>query len=117
MRADQRGRQLQRRPRSGTLCRKLPAKRVGRDEVGECAPAFDLHHGQELAVAGLELGVARDLHLGELEVELRPQLRQRGSRAVAEVAAGGAVENDARCAYGYSPRVVVASATRCTARP
>src|SRR5687767_9160131 len=42
-------------------------KRGRFDEVGERALAVDLDHGKVLAVAGLELGVARDVDERELE--------------------------------------------------
>jgi hypothetical protein len=50
--------------------------------------AVDLHDGQPLAVAGLELRMAGDVHLCEIELDL---LRERGNRllrTLAEVAAG-----------------------------
>ena len=83
--------------------------------VREDPLAVDLDHGQPLAVAGLELGIAGDVDLLELEVLLAAQLGQLRSRALAEMAVGGVVEGDPD--YGYRPRVVVASATRWTASP
>jgi len=75
-----------------------PPERVRRDEERERLLAVDLHHGQELAVARLELRAAGDVDLLELEPKLGAQLLERGAGAVAEVAAGGAVEDDPR--YG-----------------
>ena len=85
------------------------------DVVGEDALAVDLDHRQPLAVARLQLGVAADVDLVELEWDPRPHFLEHRPRPLAEVAAGRGVERDPR--YGYRPRVVVASATRCTASP
>jgi hypothetical protein len=85
------------------------------DEVREGSRAVDLDDWQPLAVLRLQLGVAGDVDLLELE---RNRLRdggQRFARAFAKVAARRVIENDVR--YGYNPRVVVASATRITAQP
>jgi hypothetical protein len=60
------------------------------DEVDKRALPVDLHDGQPLAVALLEVGNARDVDLLELEPELVLELRQCRPRPVAEVAAGGA---------------------------
>jgi hypothetical protein len=48
------------------LC-KLAAQGVGWHEVGECPLAVDLDDRQPLAVASLQLRVARDVDLVELE--------------------------------------------------
>ena len=93
----------------------LPAERIGLDEVRERPLAVDLDDRQPLAVAGLELGVAADVDLLELEPELVPRGVDDALRGRAEVAALGVVEDDA--GYGYRPRVIVASETRWTARP
>jgi hypothetical protein len=78
--------------------------------------AVDLDHRQELPVALLELVVAGDVYLAELELDVAPQRVENRPRALAEVAAGRVVEDDFGD-YGYRPRVVVASATRWTASP
>ena len=93
----------------------LPAKCLGLDEVRERALTVDLHDGKPLAVAGLELGVAADVDLFQLEPELVPRGAHDALRGGAEVAPLGVVEDDA--GYGYRPRVIVASETRWTARP
>ena len=85
-------------------------------EVHERPLAVDLDHRQPLAVARLELGVAGDVDLGELELRVRAHGDERLPRPLAEVAAGRVVEDDLR-RYGYKPLVVVASATRLTAIP
>ena len=82
---------------SPTLCQ-LATERVGVHVVGERLLAADLDDGQQLAIAGLEVGVAADVDLLVREAELLPQLRDDGPRALAEVAAVGVVELDLR--YG-----------------
>jgi hypothetical protein len=86
------------------------------DVVGEGALALDLDHGQPFAVAGLELGIAADVDLDELERMRGAHVLEHRARPLAEVAAGRSEQRDAD-GYGYRPRVVVASATRCTASP
>ena len=68
-------------------------------------------------MGGLELGVAVDLDHLERERHLRPHLPDDVERRLAQVAAATDVDDDAGWAQGYRPRVVVASATRCTASP
>jgi hypothetical protein len=68
-----------------------------------------------LAVAALEIGVSGDVEELEIERELGLHLAHDLERALAEPAVRRVVERDPR--YGYRPRVVVASATRWTARP
>ena len=97
------------------MCAQFATESVGRDVVDESLDAVDLDDGEKLAVALLELRVAGDVDLAQLELELPAQLRQNRASALAQVAAGRVVEDD--FAYGYRPRVVVASDTRCTARP
>ena len=75
----------------------------------------DLDHREERPVTLLEIGVAADVDELELEAELSLHLLHDLERSRAEAAVGGVVDRDS--GYGYSPRVVVASATRCTARP
>jgi hypothetical protein len=97
-----------------TLCGQCAPERLLGDEVHEAAPALELDHRQVLAVGGLERLVAGDVDLDELERLLLAHTQQHLARAVAEVAAGRVEEGDS---YGYSPRVIVAWATRCTASP
>ena len=66
--------------------------------VGEHPPAVQLHHRQPLAVARLELGVAADVHLLELERVLGSNLVEHRPRPLAEVAPGGGEQRDPR--YG-----------------
>jgi hypothetical protein len=77
---------------------KFAPKRLGLDVVGADALAVDLDDGNQLAVARLELGVAVDDDLGELEPKLVAKLLQLGLRQLAKVAALGLVKNDDR--YG-----------------
>jgi hypothetical protein len=60
------------------------------DVVGEDALPVDLDDGQPLAVARLELWIAADVDLGELDA----LGRERPARALAEVTARGGVEDD-----------------------
>ena len=74
--------------------RQTAPKRVLVDVVREQPFAVELDHRQPLAVALLQLGVAVDRDLLELEPELpakRPQLRER---PLAEVAPVGMEENN-----------------------
>ena len=73
---------------------KLSSQRFGVHEVGEGALAVHLDDGQPLSVASLELGVAGDVDLLELEVLVAAHLGQLSSRALAEMAVGGVVEGD-----------------------
>jgi hypothetical protein len=86
------------------------AQRVGVHEVREDELAVDLDRREQLAVARLELGPSANVDELELEAELVAQLRNDLERRRAEAAVGSVIDGDAR--YGYSPRVVVASATR-----
>jgi hypothetical protein len=94
-----------------------PAEERGAVEVVDERPLpVDLDDRQPFAVLLLELWVATDVDLAQVELVLAPELCERAPGALAEVAVIG-VENGDASGYGYSPRVVVASATRCTARP
>ena len=64
------------------------------DVVDEGALASDLHHREPFPVGGLELGIAGDVDLLELEVLVAAHLGQLSSRALAEMAVGGVVEGD-----------------------
>ena len=72
----------------------LPAQGVRRHEVDERLHAVDLHHWNQLAIPRLELGIAVDRNLLELEPELVAQGGDGLSRALAEVAPSGAVKPD-----------------------
>jgi hypothetical protein len=73
----------------------LAAEGFGLDEVRERSPAVDLHDGQPRAIAGLELGVAADVDLVQLEPELLLRPADDAARGRAEMAALGVVEDDA----------------------
>ena len=94
--------------------REPPPQPVGVDEERERLHAVDRDDGNPLAEAALELLVARDVDLLEVERRLAADVVEDAAGALAKVAARRGVEGDAR-GYGYSPRVVVASATRPTA--
>jgi hypothetical protein len=106
-----------RRAAAGTvrLARHTVAERVGVDEVRERELTVDLDRREQLAVARFERRVARDVDRLELEPELVMKRRDDLERSRAQAAIVRVIQRDTR--YGYSPRVVVASATRCTASP
>ena len=64
------------------------------DEVGEAPPPVDLHDRDPLPILRLELGVAVDRDLAQLEAELVACSRDNAPRSLAEVAAVGGVEDD-----------------------
>ena len=70
----------------------LPAERLRLDEVRERALAVDLHDRKPLAVAELELRVAADVDLLQLEPELVARRVDDPSRGGAEVTPLGVVE-------------------------
>jgi hypothetical protein len=55
-----------------SLTAELPAERFGLEVVGEGELAVDLDRRDELAIARLELRIAGDVDLDELELELAP---------------------------------------------
>jgi hypothetical protein len=63
-----------------------PAQGIRLHEIDECLLAVDLDDREQLAVPGLELGIAVDQHLLELEAELVPERRDCLARTLAEVA-------------------------------
>jgi hypothetical protein len=70
------------------------------DEVRERLLARDLDHRYALAIAPLEVGIARDVDLLELEGDLRANLREHRPGCLAQVAALGGEEANARKPYG-----------------
>jgi hypothetical protein len=92
------------------LVTELAAKCGLVEVVDERAFPVDLDHRQPLAVARLELGIPTDVDLVELEAELVAEMPELPLCPFAQVAARSVIEDDA--SYGYSPRVIVASATR-----
>jgi hypothetical protein len=78
------------------LCVEFATEGVLVDVVDEGPLALDLDHRQELAVAALELWIAPDVHLDELELQLAAKPAQRPARPLAEMAALGVVEDDLR---------------------
>ena len=80
-----------------SLCsRQLAPERLGLDVVSADPLAVDLDHGNQLAIARLELGVTVDRDLGELEPELVAKLEELRVRPFAEVASLGLVEDNPR---------------------
>jgi hypothetical protein len=75
------------------LCGLEPAAEGGLVHVvGEGPLAVDLDHGDQLAVGGLELRVAVDRQLLELELELLTESPHLCQRTLAEVAIGRVVD-------------------------
>jgi len=72
----------------------LAAKSVGRDEVREDLFAVDLDDGNQLPVTGLQVRIAVDGDLFQLEAELSPKLDDSRPCPLTQVAALGAVETD-----------------------
>jgi hypothetical protein len=66
--------------------------------IDEAAPAVDLHDRDPLAVHRLELRVAVDRHLPQLEAELLVRSADDAAGRLAEVAARRGEEDDLR--YG-----------------
>ena len=73
----------------------MQAQRFGVHEVGEGALAVDVDDGQPLSVASLELGVAGDFDLLELERLVGTSGLEHSTRGRTELTAGGVVEDDA----------------------
>jgi hypothetical protein len=84
--------------------------------VGKSLLTVDFDDRNQLPVPGLELRVASDIGLEQLEPELVSELAHLAQRTLTEVATLRVVDDDSG-RYGYSPRVMVASATRPTATP
>jgi hypothetical protein len=82
------------------LCLHFATKRTSVDVVDEGALALDLDHGQPLAVARLELGIAGDVDLLELERAVLARGRDDRARPLAQVAAPRVVERDLQLGYG-----------------
>ena len=74
-----------------------PPQRVGVHVIDETAPSVDFHHRDPFAVGGLELGIAVDRHLAQLEAELVVGSRDDPPGSRAEVATRGGEEDD----FGY----------------
>jgi len=75
------------------LC-ELPAQRVRLDEVHESLLPVDLDDRDQLPVARLELGIAVDRDLLQLESQLVARSENGLASPLAEVAPGGAVQPD-----------------------
>jgi len=79
------------------ILRAEPAAERGRvDVVDERALAVELDDRNPLAVASLELGIAADVHLLELETELVERGRDHAPRPLTEVAAVRVIQDYAR---------------------
>ena len=64
--------------------------------VHERPLAVDLDDGQPLAIPGLELGVAGDVHLLKIELDVASNLCERALRTLAETAVVGVVNDESR---------------------
>ena len=62
--------------------------------VREAAPAVDLDDRQPLAIRGLELGLAGDVDLVQVEAELGSERTHLGERTLAEVAPLRVIDDD-----------------------
>jgi hypothetical protein len=76
--------------------RELATESVLGDVVDERSLAVDLHDREPLAISRLQLGIAADVDLLELEAELVTERSDGLPRSFAEVAALRVVEDDAR---------------------
>jgi hypothetical protein len=79
------------------LCNRL-TQRFGVHVVDEAPSAVDLHHRDPLAVRSLEVRIAVDRHLPQLEPELLACRRDDAPGGLAQVAARRGEEDDLR--YG-----------------
>ena len=68
------------------MCGQLAPERIRLHVVGEGANAVDLDDGKPFAVARLELGIAADVDLLELESQFLAQRSHLRPRALAEMA-------------------------------
>jgi hypothetical protein len=75
------------------LCNR-PAQRIGVHVVDETPPAVDLDDRDPLTVRGLQLGIAVDRDLPQLELQLVPRRADDAPCCLAEVAARRGVEDD-----------------------
>jgi hypothetical protein len=82
-----------------SLCAEPAAQRVALDVVRERGLAVDLDNGEPLPIPRLQVGVAADVHLAQLEWNLLADGEQVGPRPLAQMAALRVVERDAR-GYG-----------------
>jgi hypothetical protein len=87
--------QLSTLPREPLRAPETLAERLGIDEVGERLLAVDLDHGEQRAVARLELGVPADVDDGEVEGDLCSGVMDDLERTRAEAAVRGVVDGDA----------------------
>lgn len=111
------------------MCAELAPETFRLDVVDEGALAVDLDDRKELAIPSLELSIAGDVDLAKSEVEFLLKRDQGLPGTPAQMTASGVVEHDVPhltrgtgsnappLRHGYSPRVIVASATRSTATP
>jgi hypothetical protein len=96
--------------------REFVTQPYGLDAVHGDPLAVHLDNRDPLAIPALELGHARDVDLVDGETELGRESPELVPRPLAQVAVLRDEECDGR-AQGYSPRIVLASATRETASP
>ena len=81
------------------MCGHFAAKGIRIHVVDESALAVDLDHGEPLPVARLQLGIAVDLDLSELEIDVLAELFENGTRASAEMASLCVIQDDLRDKY------------------
>jgi len=78
------------------LCNRT-AERIGVHVVDEAPATLDLHDRDPFAVCRLELGIAVDRDLPQLEAELVARSRDEAAGRLAKMAAGRGEEDD----FGY----------------
>jgi hypothetical protein len=76
------------------LCGQLAPEGVRRHVVDERLGAADLDDRDQLSEPVFEGGIARDVHLAQLEGELGAQLLQRSPGALAQVALRRVIKDD-----------------------
>jgi hypothetical protein len=76
------------------LCGQVPAQSLGVHVVGKRAATVDLDHGQPLAIARLKLGLAADIDLAQVELDLLLHREQDIARTLAQMAALRVIQND-----------------------
>ena len=79
---------------TATLCTEAAPEGVRVHVVRERPRSVDFDHGQPLAVPRLQLGIAADVDLPKVELDLLANREQDIARTVAQVAALRVVEND-----------------------
>jgi hypothetical protein len=86
------------------------------DPVDRHTLAVDLDDRQPPPVFALELAIPGDVHFLDVEAQLGTKPLELDARELAQMTVAADVQPDHH-RYGYRPRMMLASATRLTARP